>query len=30
MAPPRKWRFLKCDDLEMKRAKEENVIKEYG
>ena len=30
MAPPRRRRFLECDDLEAKRAEEENVIKEYG
>ena len=30
MAPLRRRRFLECDDLEAKRAEEENVIKEYG
>jgi len=30
MAPLRRQRFLECDDLEAKRAEEENVIKEYG
>ena len=30
MAPLRRRRFLECDDLEAKRADEENVIKEYG
>jgi hypothetical protein len=30
MAPRRRRRFLECDDLEAKRAEEENVIKEYG
>jgi hypothetical protein len=30
MAPLRRRRFLKCDNLEAKRVKEENVIKEYG
>ena len=30
MAPLRRRRFLECDDLEVKRAEEENVIKEYG
>jgi hypothetical protein len=29
MAPLRRRRFLKCDDLEAKRAEEENVVKEY-
>jgi hypothetical protein len=28
MAPLRRRRFLECDDLEAKRAEEENVIKE--
>jgi hypothetical protein len=30
MAPLRRRRFLECDDLEAKRAEEENVIKEYS
>jgi hypothetical protein len=30
IAPLRRRRFLECDDLEAKRAEEENVIKEYG
>jgi hypothetical protein len=30
MTPLRRRRFLECDDLEAKRAEEENVIKEYG
>jgi hypothetical protein len=29
MAPLRRRRFLEYDDLEAKRAEEENVIKEY-
>jgi hypothetical protein len=28
--PLRRRRFLECDDLEAKRAEEENAIKEYG
>jgi hypothetical protein len=30
MPPLRRRRFLECDDLETKRAEEENVIKKYG
>jgi hypothetical protein len=30
MPPRRRWRLLECDDLEAKRAEEENVIKEYS
>jgi hypothetical protein len=30
MAPLRRRRFLKYDDLKAKRVEEENVIKKYG
>jgi hypothetical protein len=30
MASLRRRRFLECDDLEAKRAEEENVIKKYS
>jgi len=30
MAPPRRWRFFECHDLEARRTEEEKVIEEYG